>query len=33
MIPIFNVYTEFAVPELPRDPRFPALLDRLGLPH
>jgi TolB-like protein/Tfp pilus assembly protein PilF/predicted Ser/Thr protein kinase len=27
------VYTEFLVPELARDPRFTALLDRLRLPH
>ena len=33
VIPVFNVYTEFLVPELARDPRFGALLDRLGLPH
>jgi serine/threonine-protein kinase len=30
---IVHVYTEFAVPELARDPRFVALLDRLQLPH
>jgi len=30
---IVHVYTEFAVPELARDPRFGALLDRLHLPH
>jgi len=30
---IFHVYTEFLVPELARDPRFGALLDRLGLPR
>jgi TolB-like protein len=33
VIPVFNVYTEFLVPELARDPRFGALLDRLGLPR
>ena len=33
IIPVINVYTEFAVPELARDPRFGAFLDRLGLPR
>jgi TolB-like protein/lipoprotein NlpI len=33
IITVINVYTEFAVPELARDPRFGALLDRLGLPR
>jgi tetratricopeptide (TPR) repeat protein len=33
IITVFNVYTEFLVPELTRDPRFGALLDRLGLPR
>jgi tetratricopeptide (TPR) repeat protein len=33
IITVFNVYTEFLVPELARDPRFAALLDRLRLPH
>jgi TolB-like protein/Tfp pilus assembly protein PilF/predicted Ser/Thr protein kinase len=28
-----NVFTEFIVPELARDPRFGALVDRLKLPH
>ena len=30
---IVNVYTEFYAPELARDPRFTALMDRLKLPH
>jgi hypothetical protein len=30
---IFHIYAEFIVPELVRDPRFGALLDRLGLPR
>ena len=33
VITVFNVYTEFLLPELARDPRFGALLDRLKLPH
>jgi TolB-like protein/lipoprotein NlpI len=33
VITVFNVYTECVVPELARDPRFGALLDRLGLPR
>ena len=33
IIPVINVYTEFAVPELAHDPRFGAFLDRLGLPR
>jgi len=33
IITVINVYTEFAVPELARDPRFGAFLDRLGLPR
>jgi len=33
IITVFNVYTEFLLPELARDPRFGALLDRLGLPR
>jgi tetratricopeptide (TPR) repeat protein len=33
IIPVINVYTEFTVPELARDPRFGAFLDRLGLPR
>ena len=33
VIPVFNVYTEFLVPELARAPRFGALLARRGLPH
>ena len=33
IITVINVYTEFALPELARDPRFGALLDRLGLPR
>jgi len=33
VITVFNVYTEFLLPELARDPRFGALLDRLHLPH
>jgi TolB-like protein/Tfp pilus assembly protein PilF/tRNA A-37 threonylcarbamoyl transferase component Bud32 len=32
VITVFNVYTEFLLPELARDPRFGALLDRLHLP-
>ena len=33
VITVFHVYTEFLLPELARDPRFGALLDRLQLPH
>ena len=33
VITVCNVYTEFVVPELARDPRFGAFLDRLGLPR
>jgi hypothetical protein len=33
IVTVLHVYTEFLVPELARDPRFGALLDRLGLPH
>jgi TolB-like protein/predicted Ser/Thr protein kinase len=33
IITVFNVYTEFLLPELARDPRFMAILDRLHLPH
>jgi len=33
IITVINVYTEFAMPALARDPRFGTFLDRLGLPH
>jgi TolB-like protein/Flp pilus assembly protein TadD/predicted Ser/Thr protein kinase len=33
LTPFVHIYTDFLVPELARDPRFPALLDRLGLPR
>jgi len=33
IITVINVYTEFAMPTLARDPRFGTFLDRLGLPH
>jgi TolB-like protein/Tfp pilus assembly protein PilF/predicted Ser/Thr protein kinase len=33
VITVINVYTDFCAPELARDPRFGALLDRLGLPR
>jgi serine/threonine-protein kinase len=33
VITVVNVYTEFIAPELARDPRFGAFLDRLGLPR
>jgi TolB-like protein/Tfp pilus assembly protein PilF len=33
ILTVINVYTEFVLPELARDPRFGAFLDRLGLPH
>jgi len=33
LIPFIHIYTEMCVPELARDPRFGAILDRLNLPH
>jgi eukaryotic-like serine/threonine-protein kinase len=33
LITVFNVYTEFVLPQLANDPRFVALLDRLKLPR
>ena len=33
VMPLVHVYAEFLVPDLARDPRFVAILDRLHLPH
>jgi tetratricopeptide (TPR) repeat protein len=33
IMPLIHVYMEFMVPEMARDPRFTAILDRLHLPH